>query len=102
MSDLSMRALGVTILPKAAVEDVYATNSLTTKSLCLSHERLRSKLQGAEILLGERDQLLEELVGFATHAAYEHMIDPEKLLADIQTKAIAVLAKVEALKETER
>lgn len=63
MSNLSIECLSKTPISEAAIQVVYDSRdnpaharevvSLWLKNVCLSHERLRAELYGAEIVLGD-------------------------------------------------
>lgn len=69
MTDLTRRALATVPLSCETVEDFFdGSASGSTKeclrALCISHERLRSELQGAEILIAEDSERIKRLEGF--------------------------------------
>jgi len=61
MTPLQREALGSLALPEKQIEDIFSCSAMMTrekaieqlKRLCVSHERLRELLRGAEILLME-------------------------------------------------
>ncbi len=69
MSDLTRRALGTVPLSVETVQSFWdgtrsGTPEQCLRSLCISHERLRADLQGAEILLAENEARINALKGF--------------------------------------
>ncbi len=82
MTPLERKALATPPMSKEAVEffyDVLCRSETETaarvRKLCLSHERLRMELEGAEVLLADAKRQQDEAVAKALETARE--ISPE-------------------------